>query len=521
MATSPTLWRREGRALRRTLALTIAAAMAITTFAAVPFAPPAQASSGEPILRNGETLRAGQSLVAASRAYRLTVQSDGNVVIYNSSSKAVWTTKTSGNPGARLAMTSTGDLAVYATTNRVLWHSDTAGLGGKQVRMQSDGNLVIYMADGRATWSRGTGKTGNSTSTLAIGWTLKSGASLTSGDGAYQLIMQGDGNLVLYKTSGGAVWSTGTVGTSGAWLALQGDGNLVVYAPGNRAIWSSATVGLGGDRLILQGDGNLVLYLPGGRAVWSRAGGRTGNSTTTMAGGWSLGPDTALRASDGSHILYMQADGNLVVYRTSGGARWSSGTPGHPGAWAAMQTDGNFVVYAPGNRAIWSSGTNGNPGATVAIQPDGNAVVRSTDGAPKWSWMSGKIGSPSAGGVIGDDYPQPWRSGALDQYVDSWGYYSRECTSFVAWRLHSKNGFEMPRAIGNAGVWHNRFPGQTNSTPAVGAIAENNGHVAWVAAVNGNGTVTIEEYNVPLYSGRYNVRTVPASQFWYIHVKDL
>ncbi len=31
-----------------------------------------------------------------------------------------------------------------------------------------------------------------------------------------------------------------------------------------------------------------------------------------------------------------------------------------------------------------------------------------------------------------------------DTDVDPWGEYNRECVSYVAWMLHSVNGFEMP-----------------------------------------------------------------------------
>ena len=31
--------------------------------------------------------------------------------------------------------------------------------------------------------------------------------------------------------------------------------------------------------------------------------------------------------------------------------------------------------------------------------------------------------------------------------------YSRQCTSFAAFRLSSVNGFEIPRAYGNANEW--------------------------------------------------------------------
>jgi hypothetical protein len=45
------------------------------------------------------------------------------------------------------------------------------------------------------------------------------------------------------------------------------------------------------------------------------------------------------------------------------------------------------------------------------------------------------------------------------------------------------------------------------------------GHVAWVSAV-GDGTVTVEEYNYYV-AGGYDVRTVPASDFRYLHLADV
>lgn len=122
-----------------------------------------------------------------------------------------------------------------------------------------------------------------------------------------------------------------------------------------------------------------------------------------------------------------------------------------------------------------------------------------------------------------DDYPAQWRTATQDSLLDSWGYYNRECTSYVAWRLHARNAYEMPRAIGNAGTWGAWFAQRgyaVDNSPAVGAVAESAGHVAWVEAVNGDGTVTVEEYNQN-FQGVYGERTVPASAFHYIHVKDI
>lgn len=101
---------------------------------------------------------------------------------------------------------------------------------------------------------------------LAAGHVLVGGQSLVAG--AYRLAMQRDGNTVLYGSGGKTLWNTDTNGHDGAWLVLQGDGNLVVY-DGLTAVWSSRTQGKGGTRLVMQTDGNLVLYDSGNRPVWA------------------------------------------------------------------------------------------------------------------------------------------------------------------------------------------------------------------------------------------------------------
>ncbi|MFL6071922.1 MAG: hypothetical protein ACJ73S_00715 [Mycobacteriales bacterium] len=82
------------------------------------------------------------------------------------------------------------------------------------------------------------------------------------------LIMQSDGNFVLYDENGRARWATNTVGR-GAFAAWQTDGNLVVYNGGGGAIWASNTCCHSGYNLLLQDDGNLVIYDGGGHAVWA------------------------------------------------------------------------------------------------------------------------------------------------------------------------------------------------------------------------------------------------------------
>jgi surface antigen len=119
------------------------------------------------------------------------------------------------------------------------------------------------------------------------------------------------------------------------------------------------------------------------------------------------------------------------------------------------------------------------------------------------------------------------KNAAPDTLIDPWGEYNRECTSFVAWRLHSRNGFEMPfhdNALGWGTDASGTYP--VNKTPAVGAVAWWNtgkvatSHVAWVEAVSGS-TVTIEEYNAQ-HPYAYDERNIAASSPTdYIHFHDL
>jgi LysM repeat protein len=120
---------------------------------------------------------------------------------------------------------------------------------------------------------------------LRAGESLGIDQKLTSSNGKYTLIMQGDGNLVLYTESNTPVWATRTQGKGAVRASLQDDGNLVLYTKEVErrfrrdvpvAVWASHTSGEN-VRLILQDDRNLVIYTADGRALWT--------SGTALAGG--------------------------------------------------------------------------------------------------------------------------------------------------------------------------------------------------------------------------------------------
>jgi hypothetical protein len=209
---------------------------------------------------------------------------------------------------------------------------------------------------------------------------LTAGQSISSPNGQYQLIMQSDGNLVVYGPGSQAIWDSGTYGNPGASAIMQGDGNLVVYSSAGTPLWNSGTYGNPGAYFRLQDNGEAVIYQASGTALWY------GNSTAAPAAapGRVLTAGQAIYSPDGQYQLIMQGDGNLVEYAPGDQAIWNSGTYGNPGAYAIMQTDGNLVVYSSAGTPLWYSGTYGNPGASLVLA-DGGALEIFNQGWVIWS----------------------------------------------------------------------------------------------------------------------------------------
>lgn len=217
----------------------------------------------------GQSLRAGELLSSPDRSFDLVMQPDGNFVEYHggTTTNAIWNSQTVGHPGSQVTMQSDGNLVVYDTAGTPVWNTETAGMGAALLRIQNDSNVVVY-AGRRALWNR----SGALFDQLRSGWRLDSGEQLVSTNHAYRLLMQPDGNLVEYPMNGStAIWNTGTAGHPGAYAIMQGDGNLVVYSAGGTALWNAATVGHPNSILYMQADGNVVIY-NNGTAIWSKNG---------------------------------------------------------------------------------------------------------------------------------------------------------------------------------------------------------------------------------------------------------
>ncbi|BAQ61112.1 high-affnity carbon uptake protein Hat/HatR [Geminocystis sp. NIES-3708] len=96
--------------------------------------------------------------------------------------------------------------------------------------------------------------------------TLKSGEFLSvnefliSANGNYSLVLQADGNLVLYNCrSSKAIWASGTNGRKPISAVMQEDGNFVIYFDGFNP-WASNTANRLISHLKLEDNGTVILY---------------------------------------------------------------------------------------------------------------------------------------------------------------------------------------------------------------------------------------------------------------------
>jgi pimeloyl-ACP methyl ester carboxylesterase len=116
--------------------------------------------------------------------------------------------------------------------------------------------------------SGGSGPPAGSAGTLVAGESLQPGESITSPDGRFRLIFQGDGNLVLYDPWDVPRWASRTQHSPLGQLLMQFDGNVVIYDSWNGAIWSTGTHGNPGAYLAVQNDGDVVVFNVDGVPRW-------------------------------------------------------------------------------------------------------------------------------------------------------------------------------------------------------------------------------------------------------------
>jgi RHS repeat-associated protein len=257
------------------------------------------------------------------------------------------------NPGATFnvnnhaTLQQDGNFVLYSSANNSLWASNTSGSNASSIMMQDDGNLVLYIFK----WSAGTyaaptpgsypPQTCSIGSYLASGQRISSNQCIVSPHGQYMLYMASDGNFYIYDMAHGvATWSANTYSHPGAYAILQSDGNFVVYATNGVALWNSGTAGTYSERLDLEDDGRIIIY----KSAWN-SGTSTGqfNWTQLAHPGCDAGTGTGLTGVLGSGQCFVSPNGHFELL---------------------LQADGNLVINDLGSNPaslLWASNTAVSP----------------------------------------------------------------------------------------------------------------------------------------------------------------
>jgi exopolysaccharide biosynthesis protein len=94
---------------------------------------------------------------------------------------------------------------------------------------------------------------------------------LTSRNRCFNFVMKNDGNLVVYNNNTRTeIWNAGISDNPNiSKTTLKRNGKLVVSTSNNAEVWSSGKVNNDAPYLILQDDGNLVIYSNRRAVVWA------------------------------------------------------------------------------------------------------------------------------------------------------------------------------------------------------------------------------------------------------------
>ncbi|MEU4807453.1 S8 family serine peptidase [Actinosynnema sp. NPDC023587] len=112
------------------------------------------APAGADRVTPGESLHAGQSRRSPDGAHRLTMQADGNLVLYTAYGEALWSTGTGGGDAVRAVLQSDGNFVLYSPTEVARWSTRTWGRPADRLVVQNDGNVVLYGPSGEVFWHR-------------------------------------------------------------------------------------------------------------------------------------------------------------------------------------------------------------------------------------------------------------------------------------------------------------------------------------------------------------------------------
>jgi predicted alpha-1,2-mannosidase len=186
-----------------------------------------------------------------------------------------------GRQGGTLTINAPGT----SDTNRYVQRVQLAGADVNRTwlpwtSLAAGGTLTFTLGSSPSSWGTGADAappSGGATNQLRAGQRLTRGQQLDSPNGRFHLVLQADGNLVIYDgpPQQNPIWATSTwnlpADRKPTRADMQADGNFVLYNEANQGAWASGSWGAGrvNPYLEMQDDGNLVIYHNGTAPLWA------------------------------------------------------------------------------------------------------------------------------------------------------------------------------------------------------------------------------------------------------------
>ena len=399
----------------------------------------------------GDILKQCMYITSLNGRYYLVMQDDGNLVLYdnnNNQNKILWPINTQVNTTNKpfwLLLDNSGNLSIYDKNCNVL-KSWWKGTGNENVLLlQDDGNVLLLDNTGNTLWQTYTSiicnniiNPNNSSNTFStttsllnifnqymggrvsnnqilLNETLDQCNYIADNNKNFMLILQSDGNLVLYDIKNALmIWKANvkiisTVATTTKYqMKVNTSDGLCIIDSNNNKVWSLGLSNNGIKTLKLESNRNLVLYDTNNNPLWAT---NTGCYSTTvpktscvvtnninnlslvnnlsvstgdtLIKGEILNQCKYLQSPSGNYVFGLGSDGNMVLFsKLTNAILWSSQTStlmgSSPyGCWLTLDRFGNLVLY-DGSCNIVSTlfkNTSGVPNLIFKVLDDGNAGI--------------------------------------------------------------------------------------------------------------------------------------------------
>lgn len=228
------------------------------------------------VIETGQDISLGFEIFSCNGKFKLQLQADGNLAVWKTNEAFfVWSSGTYRRGITRAVMQSDGNFVLYKGLSPI-WSTNTKGNNFK-AKVEDNGRFTIYENSIEKWSSRPLGRT----DTIYSGEEIPLGTELISPRGCFKMVLQDDGNLVVYynKPNGGVLWTTNTQNKGVYKAVIQKDGRFRLWTRTAVVVWETTWANNNvvdtGARVVIQDDGNVVVY-QGNLAMW--ASGKVGRT---------------------------------------------------------------------------------------------------------------------------------------------------------------------------------------------------------------------------------------------------